>query len=191
MLQDAAYVLFYLANYATVLNGDYLLALGQTWSLAIEEHFYLVWPVLLVFLLKRRGIPSMIRWTLLGCAAALIWRCVLISFRAPELLIYHGSLERVDALLYGCAVALAVRAGWRPGRWMVWGAVVGLAAAIMVSDGGAIGMTLVQALAEVSSAALVASLDYLPGRLRAGCPWHPSFGLVWCRTAFTCGIGPC
>ena len=29
VLQDAVYVLFYLANYATVLKGDYLLAFGQ------------------------------------------------------------------------------------------------------------------------------------------------------------------
>ena len=177
VLLEAVYVLSYLANYATVLEGDYLVAFGQTWSLAIEEHFYLIWPAVVVLLLTRRGIPSLLRWTLLGCAAALLWRWVLIfGIQAPELLIYHGSLERVDALLYGCAAALAVRTGWRPRRWMVWGAVGALATVVVVTDSGAIGMSLVQAVIGISSAALVVGLDYVPGLLRRALSLAPIVG---------------
>ncbi len=35
-----------------------------------------------------------------------------------------GSLERVDALLYGGAAAIALRLRWRPRPWMVWVGIV-------------------------------------------------------------------
>ena len=176
VLRDAPFALFYLANYLTVYRGDYLRGFGQTWSLAVEEHFYLFWPVVLVFLLRRRPVASVVRWTLVACAAALVWRCVLVLVHGPELLIYHGSLERMDALLYGCAAALGVRAGWRPGRWWGWGAVAALVAAVLVSDQGVVGMTVVQAAVGLSSAALVVSLDHRAGWLRHVLSWRP---VVW------------
>jgi len=50
----------YCTNIKVVLDGDWkfgtpLLDLGHFWSLAVEEHFYLIWP-LLVFLLPTRGL---------------------------------------------------------------------------------------------------------------------------------------
>src|SRR3954466_6828035 len=50
----------YCTNIKIVLDGDWkfatpLLDLGHFWSLAVEEHFYLVWP-LLVFLLPTRAL---------------------------------------------------------------------------------------------------------------------------------------
>ena len=98
---------------ATVAIGNYLPGYGQTWSLAIEEHFYFVWPLVLLWLLGRRGLDAVLRVTLLAAAAALVWRTVLLfGTDAPTLLLYHGSLERADALLYGCGAAVAVRMGW-------------------------------------------------------------------------------
>src|SRR5207249_10637671 len=44
---------FYVQNIALVRHETYPFALGATWSLAVEEQFYLTWP-LLVFLLKRK-----------------------------------------------------------------------------------------------------------------------------------------
>ena len=167
VLRGSVAALLYLANYATVAIGNYLPGYGQTWSLAIEEHFYFVWPLVLLWLLGRRGLDAILRVTLLAAAAALVWRTVLLfGTDAPTLLLYHGSLERADALLYGCGAAVAVRMGWRPRPWIGWCAAAALASVVVVSDNGAAGITLVQAVTGVASAALVVSLDHVPGPLR-------------------------
>lgn len=81
---------------------------GHFWSLAIEEHFYLLWPALLVLAGFRRA-----RWIAPGLALAVaVWRTAdmrygWIGHLNPAL---HGSLARtdyrLDTLLCGCAVAL-------------------------------------------------------------------------------------
>ena len=69
---------------------------------------------------------------------ALAWRAALAAIQAPEDLLAIGSLERADALLYGCAAAIAVRLGWRPRAWMVWPGLA-LVAFAVVGFGGTAG----------------------------------------------------
>ena len=49
-LGDVAQALLYVANWNTLAGGTEA-PLGHLWSLAVEEQFYLIWPVLLVGLL--------------------------------------------------------------------------------------------------------------------------------------------
>jgi peptidoglycan/LPS O-acetylase OafA/YrhL len=97
--------LFFYRNYLTppVSQGWYT---GHFWSLAVEEHFYLVWPVLLSIVGFRRA-----RWVAPALALAVaVWRVVDGRFawvgRLNPLL--RGSLARtdyrLDALLFGCAL---------------------------------------------------------------------------------------
>jgi peptidoglycan/LPS O-acetylase OafA/YrhL len=78
------------------------------WSLAIEEHFYLLFPLL--YLLLRRRLPSARAQTgvLIGlCALVLAWRCLLVfGLDASKDRIYVASDTRVDAILAGCILAI-------------------------------------------------------------------------------------
>jgi peptidoglycan/LPS O-acetylase OafA/YrhL len=77
------------------------------WSLAVEEHFYLLFPLLFLFL-RRRMTPGKIAAVLLGlCAAFLAWRFVLVfALDASEDRTYVASDTRMDAILSGCILAV-------------------------------------------------------------------------------------
>jgi peptidoglycan/LPS O-acetylase OafA/YrhL len=82
------------------------------WSLSIEEHFYLLWPALLLWLDNRRAL----RLAVAGAVACATWRlyCFLHPFgRVAHLLpaAYPSVFmirtdARIDGLLVGCALAL-------------------------------------------------------------------------------------
>lgn len=78
------------------------------WSLAVEEHFYVVFP--LVYLWMRRTVRSEGKQAalLLGvCAALLLWRCALVFlFDASRDRTYVASDTRVDSILAGCVLAV-------------------------------------------------------------------------------------
>lgn len=82
--------------------------LGHLWSLAIEEQFYLLWPLLLVVGVKiapRRG-----RLMLLLLGGALISALAMAWIYVPGLdpsRVYYGTDTRVFALLIGAALAAA------------------------------------------------------------------------------------
>jgi peptidoglycan/LPS O-acetylase OafA/YrhL len=82
---------------------------GVYWSLAVEEHFYLLFPW--IFILLQRILPGRLRTqaaVLLGlCAAVLAWRSLLVfSLGASEVRTFIGTDTRVDSILFGCALAL-------------------------------------------------------------------------------------
>jgi len=82
---------------------------GVYWSLAIEEHFYAVFPALYALLLRAKLSGQKQRWVFLAiCAAVLVWRCVLVFyFHEPSTRTYLGTDTRSDCLLLGCALAVA------------------------------------------------------------------------------------
>jgi peptidoglycan/LPS O-acetylase OafA/YrhL len=173
-LRPSLYALAYVSNYATVLGGDYLMGFGQTWSLAVEEHFYLLWPVVLLLAARRGGTRTVVSVALVGCAVAVGWRLVLVLLGDPQLLLYHGTLERADALLYGCAAAALVARGWRPSGWVLPTSALVLAGVVAVSDGGPVGRVAVQMVLGVAAAGLAAGLDTGPGeRARRMLSWRP------------------
>ena len=80
------------------------------WSLAVEEHFYLLFP-LLYLLTRRLGLRGR-RQALLFlsiCACILVWRCVLVlGAGVPEDRTYLASDTRFDSILFGCALAVGL-----------------------------------------------------------------------------------
>lgn len=97
---------FQVSNYYWIVSGDAGLinATRAFWSLSVEEHFYLVYPLLLLAGL-RRGAP--VRLMVALCIAVLVWRCILVyGFHVPPGRTYLGTDTRFDSLLYGCILGL-------------------------------------------------------------------------------------
>jgi len=105
LLHDQLWYWTYLQNAAVALKGwPPVAALDPLWSLAVEEQFYLVWP-LLVLALSRRGL---IVACLAIAAASLGIRCVLLLTGHP-LGAYVLTPSRMDALSAGGLLATLAR----------------------------------------------------------------------------------
>lgn len=78
------------------------------WSLAVEEHFYLLFPLLYIILRKKNLSSQQQMLVIAGlCLATLIWRCILVySLGVPEERTYYGSDTRVDSILFGSLLAV-------------------------------------------------------------------------------------
>jgi len=156
-LTSAAWLaaLFYGANYFDLWSGYHstLPAVRHPfnilWSLAIEEHFYAVWPLALGVLWRRHAAL----WAVLAlCAAVLAWRFWLLDacFQpglhpgVPALCgpsnpnplwrfnrLYLATDARLDSLGWGVALALLEQRGRMPPRWLAWPAAALMAASFI------------------------------------------------------------
>jgi peptidoglycan/LPS O-acetylase OafA/YrhL len=105
-----AWLWLYLTNFASVFIGDHtfaggLVQAGHFWSLAIEEQFYLVWP-LLVLTLRRETLIKL-------CGAAIVGvlglRLGLVAQGFER--IYFFTPARLDGLMAGAMLSLVLRGG--------------------------------------------------------------------------------
>ncbi len=86
------------------------------WSLAVEEHFYLLWP-LVVWSLSRR---NLMRLCIAGAVASLTWRIVALSAGADDQIARLITPGALDGLLCGAWLAVARRdpvAWFKARRW--------------------------------------------------------------------------
>jgi peptidoglycan/LPS O-acetylase OafA/YrhL len=97
--------LFYGSNVLAAYQGDNVGELGHLWSLAVEEQFYLVWP-LVVLLVPMSRLPSLILTLIAG---SVVLRGLIYAFWTPhgDLAAYVLTVSRFDAL--GIGGFLAVR----------------------------------------------------------------------------------
>jgi peptidoglycan/LPS O-acetylase OafA/YrhL len=98
-----------LTNYYIIMFTDahIVRATGATWSLAIEEHFYLLYPLGLIGLLRSGSYKTAARVLIGICALVLLWRCMLIYlFHVSHDYTYLATDTRADSLLYGCILGL-------------------------------------------------------------------------------------
>jgi len=105
----AAYSSNWLAAFGSHGSWASLGMLGHTWSLAIEEQFYLVWPIVVLVLLRRRWPAGPIIIALLAGAAAseaLRWLVWMDSYSIGA---YTRTDTHADGLLLGCALGLLLR----------------------------------------------------------------------------------
>jgi peptidoglycan/LPS O-acetylase OafA/YrhL len=146
LLGDTAATLGYVANWHFIAaHTDYFASvsnpspLQHTWTLAIEEQFYLVWPlvVLAIFwVVRRRRIrpgrgrpePELAVVAVIAAAGAIASAILMAALTpigtASVSRAYYGSDTRAQGLLVGCALA-AVSLWWGPirsatGRRALW-----------------------------------------------------------------------
>ena len=110
---DAVSSLLYYTNWHLIIaNHSYFARmgnpslLGHLWSLAVEEQFYIVWPLLLVpglVLLGRKRLPLLVVAGI-GGSAALMW--LLYNPEGDPSRVYYGTDTRAFLLLMGILLAL-------------------------------------------------------------------------------------
>jgi len=108
--------LLFCANYYKIFSLGHLVPGTRVlWSLAVEEHFYLVFP--LFFVALNLWVRSVRRQVILMaglCALVLVWRCVLVfylGYGAPAgsqswARLSEATDTRVDSILFGCMLAI-------------------------------------------------------------------------------------
>jgi len=106
--------------------------LGVTWSLAVEELFYLFWPMFVRFLSASQ--LQRIAWAVIVLSPPLRW---LLS--RHNVLIYSNPFCRLDGLMAGALLALFVRDTRIPNKniWFTrnaWWIFIGAAAAAVLSE---------------------------------------------------------
>lgn len=138
----------YLSDYARALDMMPE-SLAHTWSLAVEEHFYMLLPGLLILTRSVRFFA----WAVILSAA---WRCIDFAIWQNMAWTYFRFDTSLAALLLGCLIALyPIRGSARLG---IGGAAALLALVIAFDNGNPLMLTLGYVGAAIASAALVLSL---------------------------------
>ncbi|HXH67014.1 MAG TPA: acyltransferase [Candidatus Limnocylindrales bacterium] len=141
---------FFLQNFLVAAPALAAGSLGVSWSLAVEEIFYLVWPFFVRYLSVER--LQLIAWVVL-----LISPRLRLDFLSRHWIIYSNPFCRLDGLMAGALLAILVRKrGFAPIRLVKLGWVallVGVPLAITTAAYGLLWLT--YSMTAVASAAFV------------------------------------
>ena len=181
---DALWTLAYLANWHFVAAGeDYFAAyagaspLRHTWSLSIEEQFYLLWPLVVVGCLRvRRELLAVVAGVLVvASAAAMAWAYGAASLSRA----YYGTDGRVQQLLVGALLALLLARARRIPRYAGPAAFAALLLALVLASDAAPVYYRGGALAFAAlTAVVVADVELRPdGGLARALSWAPAAAL--------------
>jgi peptidoglycan/LPS O-acetylase OafA/YrhL len=117
---DDLSALFYFSNWWQIADsGNYFVATGaispltHTWSLAVEEQFYLVWPLVVLAVLHvgkkfDRGIELLLGVSLAGVIASATEMFWLYGPRANITRLYFGTDTHAQSILVGAVLACAL-----------------------------------------------------------------------------------
>lgn len=103
---DLILALSYFGNWFSAAGLD-LHGVAHTWSLAVEEQFYIVWPIVFGLLLRRRvSRVGLLVVAGLGSVAFAVVRLLEWDGGRGGAWVYFATEARADALLVGCFVAV-------------------------------------------------------------------------------------
>ncbi|CAN5843990.1 acyltransferase family protein [soil metagenome] len=126
---DLTAALTYVSNWWMIFQDKpYFEAIGRPpmlqhlWSLAVEEQFYLLWPLVLAFSMRNplRSPRKMVKWILLTVAGSAVAMALMYSPEGDASRVYYGTDTRVGTILLGAALAFLSTPGHRTAapRWM-------------------------------------------------------------------------
>lgn len=98
-----------LTNYYVIAYGAHSIVHGTAvmWSLAVEEHFYLLFPLGLSLAFGKWSHRQIAAGLVCVCALALLWRCAAFgALGLSDYYTYTATECRIDSLLFGCILAL-------------------------------------------------------------------------------------
>jgi peptidoglycan/LPS O-acetylase OafA/YrhL len=106
---DVLASLGYMANWTRALSLGPPQLLGNCWSLAIEEQFYLLWPLVFLLVPRRRQNHYLLAAGLVLLGMSVAWAFRLESQQLGYARIYNGIDTHSSGLLLGCCLALVQR----------------------------------------------------------------------------------
>jgi peptidoglycan/LPS O-acetylase OafA/YrhL len=184
LARDFSVTLTFVSDYTRV-NGGIPLFLAPTWSLSVEEQFYMVWPALAFGLLNLVR-TSTRRIVVLIVTALLVafWRAYRFEHVSNPMSVYDSFDCRFDALCFGCALAFLdlqnmrrVASLWLPAvfilaasvyaaewnkPWMYFGGftLVGACAAVLIAAAVARNSSLLSSILEFSALRWLGRISY-------------------------------
>lgn len=112
VLRESVIALFYVSNWARAFDVVPMGFLNHTWSLASEEQFYILWPLMLLLLVRLRLSGRALFSVVMGVAIlSWLWRCIIIASGADVGRVYHALDTRLDPMMVGCAFAITLKYG--------------------------------------------------------------------------------
>jgi len=162
----------YIANLANGLLLYHLAdGLRHLWSLALEEQFYLVWPAVLIFMLRRRT-PAAAAWVALTALFAVTAARTLVNATTtlPTVVMYELPVFASGGILIGCLLAFGIH---RLTRWPQFIGDAGtFALALLIgvtlfgpSSSARVYYSWLLPVVDVASAILVAAVVVAPGSM--------------------------
>jgi len=115
LASDLPAVLGYFTNWWLLFHHvSYFQSVGRPplvlhlWSLAVEEQFYLLWPLIVLLAVGRHGRTRRVGWVaLVGAVASSVWMAVLFQTSQDPSRVYFGTDTHAGGLLLGAALGIA------------------------------------------------------------------------------------
>lgn len=146
---DILWASLYISDYSRAFLGEPKM-IGHTWSLAVEEHFYLLWPLIIPFVIRAK---RPMRLLLLAFAIATMWRVMNLLWLGWDATYFRFD-TRLSGLILGSALAFAKL---EPSEIQFkLAALIGATAFCIPSYGRLSGLTISTAVAELCALVMVA-----------------------------------